>query len=608
MNGSSFDEEEDNNPFSQSHQGIASIMNDRSQLNDKKDEDITNEDDDESMLLYTSGSKDPTVTNDAFNKVQMNYESRVTMMLKPNKKAKIQITEAGNSSEGMLNSLKKYIVYTIKLIDADNKEDEVQTRRRYSDFESLREILTKIFPLIIIPPIPPKNYFNFTMLNFVSQDHNGNTTNTTNNSLPNNYAYINSTHLNKNKLIEHRKRLLTSFLNNCLQIPQVRNLEFFAKFLDPNANWTDEISLISSQLPKSIYLLNPENGLRTDSLYENLPNPVSNHTMSFLKDNRKRLSKKTNKILSTETTTPTDNVVSHTGSSHRHNAFDTSGLDCINKKIMENFSGLSNDYMELGAIFNSFSLILSESPRVGRSKSTSDEDEEATLHIIFDKIGQVFDRSYITINSLIGDLETKFSEPLGEAVQYSDILAFVTKFQERKVRQKSLLDSELVEKRNELEDLMKAEKETSRIENVGDAQAIAKDAKFDLSTATDTSVAANQLTAHQASKFRMFPTMSSFKKITQYVTEIIDQNPEETRKQRISSLIDKIGTLEKCQTIMLQDINYVTDELNKNIKLFHAKQFKLIYEILSCYTGFLISWAKKNLDIWEEIKLEIEKL
>ena len=104
-------------------------------------------------------------TGEVFKTVNMNFESRVTKLLKPNTKIRIQITEAGNSNEGMSNLLKKYTAYTIKLINLEDPINDILTRRRYSDFESLRDVLTKIFPLIVIPPIPPKNYFDFSMLN-----------------------------------------------------------------------------------------------------------------------------------------------------------------------------------------------------------------------------------------------------------------------------------------------------------------------------------------------------------------------------------------------------------------------------------------------------------
>lgn len=636
----SFDEE-DNNPFSHI-QGLASLMSEHrvsngNNIHDKGSDDNGGnnivEDDDSLLLFNSSNNKNESkvgTSKDTFKSVHINYESRVTRLLKPGSNVRMQITKAGNSNEGMINTLKTYVVYNIQLINNDDSSDEIQTRRRYSDFESLRDILTKIFPLVVIPPIPPKNYFKFSMLNELvsgnilqnspntNSTHTGGNTNMTATSglgsNPTNYSYINSTHLNKNKLVEHRKRLLSNFLNNCLSIPQIRNLEFFAKFLDPNANWADEVSLISSQLPKSVYLLNPENGLKTESIYADLPNPVSNHAinMSFwkpLQDNKKKLTKKTSKILNNgngESSLPSTGATSPVNSPEDpKNKYmtDNSNLDEINKKIMANFIGLANDYTELGTIFNSFSLILSDSPMIRSSKAKDNQEEDSKLNIIFDKIGQIFDRSYITISTLIADLETKFSEPLGEAVQYATILQFIEKFEKRKIRQQRLLDEDVKEKRQELEELQKAEEESSKMESL-----VANDQRHNLNNSKIPQNTADQTSKAAGSKYKYLPNMNSFKKITQYVTDIIDQNPEQTRKQKITSLHNKIGTLEKCQGIMLQDISYITDEISKNFKLFHTKQLRIIYELLLCYNGFIIEWAKKNADIWEEIKEEVEKL
>ncbi|KAK6455012.1 uncharacterized protein RJT20DRAFT_129679 [Scheffersomyces xylosifermentans] len=637
------EDEEDNNPFIHSGPGLSSLVSRQATMDASSQihEDSGSILDDDSILLYNSNSKASNDTKnaangstsavlngitgkEAFNTVHMNFESRVTKLLKPGSKVRIQITEAGNSSEGMANASKKYVVYTIKLIDTDNSSDEILTRRRYSDFESLRDVLTKIFPLVIIPPIPPKNYLNLTILNGLVGQSSQQSSNSSENSSSIAYSYINSNHqFNKNKLIEHRKRLLGNFLNNCLKIPQIRNLEFFAKFLDPNANWSDEITLITSQLPKSVYLSNPENGLKTDSIYTNLPNPSNSHTMSFFKDNRKKITKKTNKLLSNGGITSAEPGVSgadqHPPGSSSNNGtasekngntkyiINTSSLDEINKKIMDNYLGLSHDYVELGTVFNSFSLILSESTREGKSKAVL--EDETKVNIIFDKIGQAFDRSYVTINALIGDLETKFSEPLGEAVQYSAILQSIAKFQNRKIRQQQLLDSELKVKRKDLEELLKTEEESNRIEGAINSKAGIKHTKYDLEEATSKRNQAAQTPRSAASsKFNLFPSMNSLKKITQYVTEIIDQNPEQTRKQKIVNLQAKIKTFEKCQEIMLEDISFIADEVNKNFQTFHAKQLKMIFDILLCYNRFLIGWAKKNIDIWEDIRDEVEKL
>ncbi|ABN66096.2 predicted protein [Scheffersomyces stipitis CBS 6054] len=558
-----------------------------------------------------------------FNTVHIDVESRVSKLLRPTRRVKVQITEAGNSNEGSANSSKKYVVYTIKLINVDDVSDEILTRRRYSDFESLRDVLTKIFPLVIIPPIPPKNYINLTILNGLvgGQSQNGNSPHSSASSGDHSttgkaYSYINSTHLSKNKLIEHRKRLLGNFLNNCLSIPQIRNLDFFAKFLDPNANWVDEVSLITSQLPKSIYNSNPENGLKSEPIYASLPNPSNSHGMSFFKDNKKKIASKTNKLLAnggitSDSSNQTEQSVTSTTSEDRTGnstyIINTSTLDDINKKIMENYLGLSNDYTELGTIFNTFSLAFSEAPRQNGKKVSA--EEETKINAIFDKIGQIFDRSYITINALLSDLETKFSEPLGEAVQYSTILQFISKYQSRKSKQQDMVDSEIREKRKELQELLRSGEEANRIDAAVNSPTGSKNKNYDLEPATERQSASQPpVASYTSSKFKLFPSMNSLKKITQYVSEIIDQNPEETRKQRVLYLQKKIKTFEKCQQIMSEDVSFITDEVNKNFHAFHTKQLKMIFDILLCYNRFLIGWAKKNIDVWEEIREEIQNL
>ncbi|CAK9441309.1 uncharacterized protein LODBEIA_P51780 [Lodderomyces beijingensis] len=712
---SSFEDEEDNNPFSH-HSGLTSFIIQQSQSqkhqNDPDLDDAAtataavsshtqqHDYEDESMLLYKTDEhhhhhhQDKLAARTAqkpraesFNTVSINFESRVTKLLKPKVRVKIHITEAGNSNEGMANASKKYVVYTIKLINLDKKNDEILTRRRYSDFESLRDILTKIFPLIIIPPIPPKNYFDFSVLNGLvgggnggvggaggAHTSNGNgfgsnggssggsnheqstngsssasataattatahsSSNSNSNSTPSSYAYINSSHLIGNKLIEHRKRLLANFLNNCLEIHQLRNLEFFAKFLDPNANWSDEIALIQSQLPKNTYLSNPENGLKTDPIYRHLPNPSNKKTMSFFKDNSKKLTKKTNQLISSggggaAATAAAGCVPDHandmtaepdheTLQKQKQDEFivDTSGLDDMNKRIMANFMGLSNDYAELGSFFNSFSLIFSESvssrSEDNKLKSSNENDDE--LNFIFDKIGQIFDRSYITINSLISELETRFSEPLGEAVQYTDILHYVTKYQAKKLKQKHMLESECKSKRKELDELLKIEAEAGKVEHMINSQHNGKQPpQYKLngsnsvprSAPNGASAEANTTTSPttnhtSGSKFKFIP---SFKKITQYVSEIIDQNPQQTRKTKIYELTDKIKIFEKCHDIMLADLSFIFDEVDKNLNKFHTRQLKMIYEILLYYNRFMINWARKNVEIWEEVRDEILK-
>ena len=58
---------------------------------------------------------------------------------------------------------------------------------------------------------------------------------------------------------------------------------------------------------------------------------------------------------------------------------------------------------------------------------------------------------------------------------------------------------------------------------------------------------------------------------------------------------------------MLADLSFITDEVNKIFNHF-KRQLKMIYKILLLYNKQLIGWAKKNIDIWEEVRDEIAKM
>ncbi|QBM88783.1 PX domain-containing protein [Metschnikowia aff. pulcherrima] len=641
-----FDADEDNNPFPSG--GLASLIQDgqiegngstngllaankpsvgvssgSAESGQNSAADDTSEDDANSLLLYQNGET-RIVNND--------HESRVSRLLSPERQVRILINEAGKSNEGLSNTSKKYIVYTIKLTDL--LSDEIQTRRRYSDFESLRDILTRIFPLVVIPPIPPKNYFSLGMLNGIVGSAPGAGGMSVSNGLssvsgadspPNNgpsYSYINSNYLNKSRLIEHRKRLLANFLNNCLLIPQIRRLPFFAKFLDPSSNWSDEVNLISSQLPKSVYLLNPENGLNTDPIYANLPLPASNHAISlpFLNSLTSRLfslrkaphatslnapselSTQVSSNLAETSDLPVTQVSENSESSSRasiqSSVVSKSHLDEINKRIVGNYIGITNDYIELGAFLNSFSMIWADTAEVGYTKGS--QENEVKVDLVFDRIGLAYDNSLNTINTLISELETKFSEPLGEAVKYTSVFESTRRFKAKKEKQSKLIDWELLEKKKELADGLRAEMEVSKIEKGIQTQSLNKSAPYSLS-ASQHPMALEKL----ASKSRFLPGMGSMKKITKYVSDIMDQNPELTRKQRITQLQERIGILEKCQLIMQQDISYIADELIKNAETFRKNELKSMFQILLNYNQIFISWAKKNVELWEEVKEEI---
>jgi hypothetical protein len=129
------------------------------------------------------------------------YDSRIEQILYENPDLPILITDAGKNSESGGN----YIAYTIRTGD-------LEVRRRYSEFASLRSTLAMLHPTLIIPPIPEKH----TMADYAAKPTKAK---------------------EDAGIIELRKRMLAVFLNRCRRMKEVREDGVWWRFLDPNASW-----------------------------------------------------------------------------------------------------------------------------------------------------------------------------------------------------------------------------------------------------------------------------------------------------------------------------------------------------------------------------------
>lgn len=129
------------------------------------------------------------------------YQSRVEQILSEDADLLITIVHAGKNQEGGGN----YITYTIRTGD-------LEVRRRYSDFYSLRQTLVNLHPTLIVPPIPEKH----SMADYAAKPTKAK---------------------EDEAIIDHRKRMLASFLNRCRKMQKIREDPTFAKFLDPHASW-----------------------------------------------------------------------------------------------------------------------------------------------------------------------------------------------------------------------------------------------------------------------------------------------------------------------------------------------------------------------------------
>lgn len=87
-----------------------------------------------------------------------------------------------------------------------------EARHRYSEFESLRDNLSRLYPTLIIPPIPSKQSIG-------------------------DYAVKQGKAKEDAVLIARRKRLLQTFLNRLGRHPILSNEHIFHRFLDGEVSW-----------------------------------------------------------------------------------------------------------------------------------------------------------------------------------------------------------------------------------------------------------------------------------------------------------------------------------------------------------------------------------
>ncbi|KAJ1975870.1 Sorting nexin, cytoplasm-to-vacuole targeting pathway/endosomal sorting, partial [Dimargaris verticillata] len=126
----------------------------------------------------------------------------------------------GGSSSG-------HIVYIVRV------GDEWEVRHRYSEFESLRKSLQRLYPTIVVPPIPEKHS--------LSQ-----------------YAVMQSRTKDEPITIARRKRMLQTFLNRLIRHPILASEHILHRFLEPGVAWTEVLhSPCLTNLPKNPLHLSP---------------------------------------------------------------------------------------------------------------------------------------------------------------------------------------------------------------------------------------------------------------------------------------------------------------------------------------------------------------
>ncbi|KAF8801307.1 hypothetical protein BYT27DRAFT_7226883 [Phlegmacium glaucopus] len=457
----------------------------------------------------------------------------------------ILITDAQKTS---LNASSPYITYVIRT-------GNTEARHRYSEFESLRENLSRLYPTVIIPPIPSKQTIG-------------------------DYAVKQGKAKEDVILIARRKRLLQTFLNRLARHPILSNEHVFHRFLDGEVSWTEVLnSAPLSLLPKNILKAPSHNPTDPNAspAYAALPNPSSAHP----------LRNPDQRFLDSEAfTVKFSNHVS-------------GPMEKVTRRTIKRWSEYAHDHADLGAALNGFSL-----------------NETGTLSGAIEKTGQAVDATYMSTTKLLQDLEQNWAEPLHEYSQFAAIIKKLLAYRHQKHVQYEMTQDALENKREQLEDLEKSEREARRLE-----EALGKGRVSGLSSSLvipntedseDAPVTANSLPPHPgpnpARRRTKPPGMGLLNALSYTLHGMMDVDPETARRNGITKTRENISQLEDALHLAAQDLKYSSSTIQADLDRFQRQKVADLREMSISMARSHRDWCKKNLEAWEEAKREVEKI
>ncbi|GLB41710.1 putative protein with phoX homologous domain, present in p47phox and p40phox [Lyophyllum shimeji] len=467
----------------------------------------------------------------------------------------ILITDAQKTSQ---NSSSPYIAYVIRTGTAE-------ARHRYSEFESLRDNLVKLYPTLILPPIPSKQTLG-------------------------DYAVKQGKAKEDAAMIARRKRMLQTFLNRVARHPILSNEHVFHRFLDGEVSWTEVLnSPPISLLPKNILKAPSHNPTDQNAspAYNALPNPSAAHPLRH-PDQR---------FLDSEVFT--NKFANHV----------SGPMEKVTRRVIKRWSDYAQDHADLGAALNGFSL-----------------NETGALSGAIEKTGQAADSTYMSTSKLLQELEQNWAEPLHEYSQFASIIKKLLAYRHQKHVQYEMTQDGLESKREQLEELEKSEREARRLEEalgrgrVNGSQttpSASEDVENREGSETQegeegTSPSSSYLPPHPGpnpARRRPKPPGMGFLNALSYTLHgMMDVDPETARRNSITKTRETISQLEDALHLSAQDLKYSSSTIQADLDRFQRQKVADLREMSISMARSHRDWCKKNLEAWEEAKKEIDKI
>ncbi|KAI8341082.1 hypothetical protein BC941DRAFT_346665 [Chlamydoabsidia padenii] len=498
------------------------------------------------MTLYNT----PTPCNCPINRLLSNQD------------AFIYIT--GTQKQSDTPAGKSYVAYNIRL-------GNTETKHRYSEFESLCKSFTKLYPTVIVPPIPEKHSIV-------------------------DYAALQTRVKDDLPMVEKRKRMLQTFLNRVAKHPVLGHDHVFHRFLESGVPWSD----VLHSPPLSVLPRNP--------LQRTFNNQSSkNHGM-------------TNPVLASHLVPVPSSayLLKHPDSKFEESEQYTYRVANYMNNHLE--KKLANDYAELGAVYNGFSL-----------------NEEGQVANAIEKIGQAVDASYSNTGEMVTMLEGDFAEPIQEYAQFAQTIKQVLKFRHMKHAQVEMIEGSLKNKKENLQTLQEMEGELRRLEEaIAQEHTIGRNAvnidelnngmvdadgnrisnNSESNSMTDSPYQQQQplppsnpiASSKRYSRYGWSGPMQMVNAVGHTLQGLIDVDPVATRRNQIGKTKDAIVVLEEALKLTRDDLAGISNDVQVDLDRFQQEKTRDLKDMLLAYARAHIRYCQQNLESWQEVKNEINQI
>ncbi|OUM56074.1 hypothetical protein BVG19_g5747 [[Candida] boidinii] len=379
--------------------------------------------------------------------------------------------------------------------------------------------------------------------------------------------------------------MLAVFLNRCLRIPKIKQCFLFISFLDPESNFNDYLtSKEGLELTKtSIYRLNPFDPLKNiqNQIYLTLPNPNS---FSLMHSNNPSTNSNNNENIMSESDLIQLEMFQKFELKFKRYESVLNNISKINKRITKTLSEIVPDLTDLGSQFSSLSLI---------QDSTSIE-----------RMGKVFDRNYLFLNSLSDLISLKFLDKILELKNFAKTAKELMEYNKNKMIQLYMIESNYNKKKNEIKIFQQQDENIRKIDNITD-RITGQRGPYSLQNQNEPPITDEELQASLYVKAQTKQTyigkiLPGINKFNNLVSSITDSNPVEKRKKDIYDLKMRVYQLQRQKFFVENDnkkINsYVLDELER----FHDWFKKDLESLVNEYNIYLLEFIHKNVEAWEE--------